>query len=128
MNSTYIMATIIIPAETVETYRGVAESLSPSGSGMFQVPLYTGEDNTHYISTGKIWQQFVDLISDPEKFAAAMGVSIEDAEELQAGITYLAAGEGVDANEEPILHNHDAIAALGLSLTPAVESEYEGEE
>lgn len=128
MNTTYIMATIIVPAETVETYRGIAESLSPSGAGMFQVPLYTGEDITHYISTGKIWQQFVDLISDPQMFAQAMGVPIEDAEELQAGITYLAAGEGVDDNEEPILHNRDAIAAIGLSLTPAVEAEYEGEE
>lgn len=130
MNTTYVMATIIVPAETVETYRGIAAALSPSGTGMFQVPLYTGEDITHYISTGKIWQQFVDLISDPEMFAQAMGVPIEDAEELQAGITYLASGEGVDDNEEPILHNRDAIAALGLSLTPAVEDQHEieGEE
>lgn len=128
MNTTYIMATIIVPAESVETYRGIAEALSPSGTGMFQVPLYTGEDITHYISTGKIWQQFVDLISDPEKFAQAMGVPIEDAEELQAGITYLAVGEGIDENDSPILHNRDAIAVLGLSLTPDVEDEYEGEE
>lgn len=126
MNTTYVMATIVVPAETAETYRTIAEALSPSGSGMFQVPLYTGEDITHYISTGKIWQQFVDLISDPEMFAQAMGVSIEDAEELQAGITYLAVGEGVDDNEEPILHNHDAIAVLGLSLTPFnIEYEFE---
>lgn len=124
MNTTYTLTTIIVPAETVETYRSIAEALSPSGAGMFQVPLYTGQILSHYISTGKIWQEFVDLISDPEMFAQAMGVPIEDAEELQAGITYLAAGEGVDDNEEPILHNSDAIEALGLSLTPAVETEY----
>lgn len=122
MNTTYIMATIIVPAETVETYRAIAEALSPSGSGMFQVPLYTGQILSQYISTGKIWQEFVDLISDPEMFAQATGVPIEDAEALQAGITYLAVGD-VDMEGNQVLHNKEAIAYLGLSLQPSSSEE-----
>lgn len=47
----------------------------------------------------------------------------DHARQLQAGITYLAFGEGVDENDDPILHNHDAIQSLGVSLTPVIAEE-----
>ena len=125
-DQTYIRATIIVPADSVEMFRSIAASLSPSGEGMFVVPLYTGADLTHYISTGMIWQIFADTISSPELFSQATGTSLQEALAIQGAITYLAIGDS--DGEEPVLHNRDAIAHLGLSLSPQVEDEGETEE
>lgn len=113
--TTYTQITIVVPAETAQTYRDLAASLHPAGEGMFLTPLYSGEELTHYISTGKIDAVFTDVLQDPELFAQETGCSEEEAQGLQDGITYIAVGEG---GEEPPLHNHEAIQSLGLSLTP----------
>src|SRR5690625_4338868 len=109
----YTMLTAIVPAETVETYCAMAAGLHAAGAGMFLTPIYTGEELTHYISTGKIDTVFTDLLQDPELFAQETGCTEEEAQGLQDGVTYIAVGEG---GEEQPLHNHEAIQALGLSL------------
>lgn len=111
----YTLITVIVPAETVDSYRAMAALLHPAGAGMFITQLYTGEDITHYISTGKVDTVFTDVLQDPELFAQETGCSEGEAQALKDGVTYLAVGEG---GEEPALHNHEAIQSLGLSLTP----------
>lgn len=114
----YTQITIIVPAETAQTYRDLAASLHPAGAGMFTTPLYTGEDITHYISTGKIDVEFVECVTRPDVFAGVTGVSVETAQALQEGVCYFAVGEG---DEVPAMHGLEAIGYLGLSLTPSRE-------
>jgi len=118
--TTYTMLTAIVPAESVETYRAMAAGLHPAGAGMFITPLYTGEELTHYISTGLIDTVFTDVVTDPVKFAQAAGVSLAEAQALKDGFTYTGVGtEAEDEETPPPLHGKAAIAALGLSLAPA---------
>src|SRR5690625_6813750 len=91
--TTYTMLTAIVPAETVETYRAMAAGLHPAGAGMFITPLYTGEELTHYISTGLIDTIFTDVVTDPVRFAQAAGVSVEEAQTLKDGFIYQAVGK-----------------------------------
>lgn len=120
----YTMFTAIVPADTVTTYRAMASALHPAGDGMFMTPLYSegSQEPTHYISTGLIDTIFTEVVTTPEMFAQAAGVSLEEAQALKDGFTHLAVGESVSDGEgnplPPVLHNHEAIAALGLSLAP----------
>jgi|SRR5690625_4015750 len=117
--TTYTMLTAIVPAETVETYRAMAAGLHPAGAGMFITPLYTGEELTHYISTGLIDTVFTDVVTDPVKFAQAAGVSLAEAQALKDGFTHLAVGtQPEDEETPPPLHGKAAIEDQGLSLTP----------
>lgn len=117
----YTMLTAIVPAETVETYRAMAAGLHPAGAGMFIIPLYTGEELTHYISTGLIDTEFANLIGDPELFSNTMDIPLEQATDLYNGFSYLACGHY--ENDSPLMHNKEAVDSLGLSLWPT-----EGEE
>lgn len=119
----YTMFTAVVPADTVETYRAMAAALHPAGEGMFMTPLYSegSQEPTHYISTGLIDTIFTEVVTTPQMFAQAAGVSLEEAQALKDGFTHLAVGESVGEEEGefiPVLHNHEAIAALGLSLAP----------
>ena len=115
----YTVLTAIVPAETVETYRAMAAGLHPAGAGMFITPLYTGEELTHYISTGPIDTIFTDVVTDPGMFAQAAGVSLAEAQALKDGFAYIGVGtEAEDEETPPPLHGKAAIEALGLSLVP----------
>lgn len=121
--TTYTMFTAIVPADTVETYRAMASALHPAGEGMFTTPLYSegSQDPTHYISTGLIDTIFTEVVTTPQMFAQAAGVTLAEAQVLKDGFTHLAVGESVSDGEGefiPVLHNREAIAVLGLSLAP----------
>lgn len=97
-------------------------------------PLYSegSQEPTHYISTGLIDTIFTEVVTTPEMFAQAAGVSLEEAQALKDGFTHLAVGKSVGDEGEgeeplpPVLHNHEAIAGLGLSLFPVeIVEEYE---
>lgn len=45
--------TMIVPVEIVDQCRAMADTW-PGGEGMFVVPLHTGPDITHYMSSGLI--------------------------------------------------------------------------
>lgn len=111
----YTLLTTIVPAEAVQTYRDLAAEIHPAGADMFLTPLYTGEELTHYISTGLIDVAFADIVSSPEAFSNATGFTLAEAEELRDGMAYQAVG--LEGDPEP-LHNREAIASLGLSLEP----------
>lgn len=111
----YTLLTVIVPAETVQTYRGIAADIHPAGAGMFLTPLYTGEELTHYISTGLIDSEVAPLLNDPEAFAEHYGIPVEQAEFFRGNFPYLAIGEG------EALHGLEALGYLGLSLSVVTE-------
>lgn len=59
-----INRTIIVPASLVVLARSIAEALAPGGVGMFQTPLYTGVNLTHYVSSGLIDSSFENALLD----------------------------------------------------------------
>lgn len=118
--SQYTQFTAIVPAQYAELYRQSAASVHSAAQGMFVTPLYTGsEEPTHYISTGLIDVDFIEAVSNPEDFAQAVGVSLAEAQWFKDNFTYSAVGEYSDEEDDlPLLHNLEAVTALGLSLIP----------
>lgn len=115
----YTQFTAIVPSQFVELYRQSAASVHSAAEGMFVTPLYTGSEESHYISTGMIDVEFIEAVSNPEDFAAAVGVTLAEAQWFKDNFTYSAVGTmPVDEDDPEPMHNHDAIAHLGLSLKP----------
>ena len=115
----YIQFTAIVTSELVDLYRQAAADVHNASSGMFITPLYTGDEITHYISTGMIDVEFIDAVTNPEDFADAVGVSLAEAQWFKDNFTYSTVGSATSSEDESlILHNHEAITFLGLSLTP----------
>ena len=113
--SNFIQFTAIVPAASAEAYRHAASLVHPSAAGMFITPLYTGDEVTHYISTGLIDSQFCEIVTDPVTFANATGFTVGQGQELRDGFTYLAVGFDSEEGDAPPLHNDAAILNLGLS-------------
>lgn len=63
--------TIICPASVIDQARALAAHFQ-GGEGMLVIPLYTGAEITHYISTGYIDQSVADMLDNPSAFAAAI--------------------------------------------------------
>lgn len=70
-------ATFIAPAATIDAYRTLAATWS-GGIGMFQVPVYTGSEITHYISSGTIDADIAALLDDPASFVAEINAMTGD--------------------------------------------------
>ena len=98
--------TLIVPAEISEKCRTLAARW-PGGIGMFTVPLYTGKNITHYISTGYIKTEVAEILDNPEAFAEATGIPQEEAELLRSQI-HISTRQDV----------HTELSELGLSLKP----------
>jgi hypothetical protein len=95
--------TIICSAAVIAEARALAARF-PGGDGMLVTPLYTGEEITHYISTGCIEQSVADMLDNPSAFAAAIGA---DPVQVQA------IRDQMDISTGPY---QDALARLGLTL------------
>lgn len=115
--------TIIIPAPTATDARALAATW-PGGVGMWITPLYTGEDVTHYISTGKMsaeivgwmpWDEYSDgaLVQphsgDVETLVAQINDANPEANVTVEQIEFLLAG--TDISNQPW---REAVARLGL--------------
>lgn len=127
----YTQFTAIVPASAVDDYRSAAATLHPAADGMFTTPLYAGAEIAHYISTGLIDTIFADVVTQPAAFAAAAGVTLEEAQGFKDGFFYTAIGDAPEDEESPApLHGLAAIESLGLSLSPVevVEDEVVEEE
>ena len=98
--------TILVPAAIAETARQLAAHW-PGGEGMFLVPVYTGSELTHYISTGYIDAAVAEMLDDPTAFAEATGIPPEQAESLRSQLII---------STEPDVHAD--LAARGFSLEP----------
>lgn len=59
-----INRTVIVTAATAPLARQLAEYVSPGGVNMFQTPLYTGVNITHYVSSGWIKEEFDLALTD----------------------------------------------------------------
>lgn len=66
-----IHITIIIADQDAEMARTIAATLSPAGSAEFRVPLRPLGDGpaTHWLTSGWLGEQFVELAQDPAKLA-----------------------------------------------------------
>ena len=111
--------TIILPIELADTARDICMALTGSASeGMFTTPLYTGDTQTHTISSGYIATEVADLLplygvreGDASAIAVlAMAGGIELTEQQVADL--LAACHVVDDGGHP----YETLAGLGLSL------------
>lgn len=121
----------LIPSATVRDQAATlcAALAGPAGEGMFQRPLYSGEQPSHYLSAGMIAAHFADalpltsadeegnLTTRPADYAALLAMA--DA----AGVTI------TQSELEAILSQCDvsdqlwqvAVARLGLSVNPVYE-------
>lgn len=68
-----INRTIIIPAALAPLARALSVGMSAGGVGMFETPLYTGAEITHYVSSGWIDEAFDVVLSDADALFAACG-------------------------------------------------------
>ena len=103
--------TLIVPVSVVEQVRQLA-AMWQGGAGMFVTPLYTGEDVTHYISTGKMDAVVTGwLMGDTAALVTEIHSRGGDTtvEQIQALI------DACDISQE---NPHEAIARMGLSLNP----------
>lgn len=129
MSYPYTHRTIIVPAAFQQLAQGLCEAAAEgdAGKGMFTTALSADgqEPPTHYISAGKIEQQFADILPlttiDEEGNAFTRQGNVEFVEGIgaQAGIslpagTVAALFAAIDVSEqEPFT----ALARLGLQLT-----------
>ena len=77
------MKTLIVTASQVESARAAAAQYE-GGAGMFIVPLYTGADVTHYISSGIVSDEIlnalpegVDVSDEPYAAIERLGLSLD---------------------------------------------------
>lgn len=116
--------TMIVAAAIAPQVRALADTW-PLGTGMFVVPLYTGAEVTHYISTGMIsatiagWMPYTDTDGTeyPGDIPALVDAINEDNPEASATvemITTLLAESDISTEDWPV-----AIARLGLTQEPA---------
>jgi hypothetical protein len=84
--STFVHRVLIVPVSIVAQCRSLAAQF-PSGAGMWQTPLSpTGAlPATHYISSGKIWQEFADMLASPEALSTATGIPLAQAQPILGG-------------------------------------------
>lgn len=68
-----INRTIIVTAALAPLARALAAAQSPGGVGMFETPVYTGANLTHYVSSGLIDERFGALLGDADLLFAAAG-------------------------------------------------------
>lgn len=94
---------IICSASVITEARALAAHF-PGGEGMLVIPLYTGAEITHYISTGKIEQSVADMLDNPAQFAAAIGADPAHVQAIR---------DQMDISTGPY---QDALARLGLTL------------
>lgn len=122
--------TIIVPAAPVSTYQDMADTF-PGGTGMFVVPLYTGSDLTHYISSGPIDPLLASMMphtdySDEEP--------VTHAGDLEALVDHMNSTEPesadlptvtalLDACDISTQSADEAMARLGLATQPTEVSE-----
>lgn len=58
-----ILRNLIVPAHNAEQARTICAE-HPAGAGMFTTPLYTGQDVTHYVSSGWMPEEIVQSVAD----------------------------------------------------------------
>ena len=82
--STWVHTTIVVPDAYAEAARQLAASLAEGSAGenMFTTPLSADGSlpATHWISSGLIWQEFVDVLQGdtlPADMMAASTVSLD---------------------------------------------------
>ena len=82
----YLFRTMILPASIAETARNMAVSIiGESVANLWTVPLCNAANAiTHYISTGMIAEDFVELVSDPAILSEKAGISLEQAQAILA--------------------------------------------
>jgi hypothetical protein len=122
--------TIIVPAAQVSVYRDMADTF-PGGTGMFVVPLYTGSDITHFISSGPIdpllasmmphtdysGEESVTHEGDLEALVEHMNATEPESADLPTVTALLAACDISTQSAE------EAIERLGLATQPTEVSE-----
>jgi len=118
--------TLIVSASIAPAVRALADTW-PGGQGMFTVPLYTGSDVTHYISTGMINGAIADQLpytdysgeepveheGDLEALVEAINSDNPEADATVEQITLLLSGADVSTQEW-----REAIERLNLTTEP----------
>jgi len=117
---------MIVSAAIAPAVRALAATW-PGGAGMFEVPLYTGSDATHYISTGMINGTIADQLpytdysgdepvihdGDLEALVEAINTDNPEAGATVEQIESLLAGADISTQDW-----RDAVERLGLKTEP----------
>lgn len=110
MTDTHV--TLIIPAAVVTEARAFAATW-PGGVGMWTVPLYTDDEVTHYISSGKINPAIAELLIEAD---AAGIVALMQSQDEESTVTQAEVQALLDAADISIEDGKAAITRLGLGL------------
>ena len=119
-----LFRTLIVSAAIAPSVRGLSDAW-PGGIGMFTVPLYTGEEVTHYLSSGMIsgviaeqlphtdysGEEPVVIEGDLEALVEAINTDNPSAGATIEGLTAMLSGADISTQDW-----RDAIARMNLTM------------